>query len=125
MADKYVPKFTKPTWHKVSSVDPNVKRRNLIVKVTEVKDVEDKDFKEVAVGDDTGVVTCRFLQDQLKYAKVGSSLRLQNARVGMFQGHLRVECDKWAKLDNHEAQTFTVNTKNDVSSTEFELVTAK
>lgn len=125
MADKYVPKYSKPTWHKVSSVNPNIKRRNLIVKVTDVKDVEDKDFKEVTVGDETGTVTCRFLVEQLKFAKVGNSLRLQNARVGMFQGHLRVECDKWSKLDNHEAQTFEVNTKNDVSGTEYELVGGK
>jgi len=122
MTDKWEPKVRKPTWQKVESVDPNAKRRNLIVKVVEVKDIEDKAFKEVVVGDESGVITCRFLEDQLAFAKVGKSLRLQNARIAMFQGHIRVECDKWSKLADHEEQTFTVNTKNDVSATEFELV---
>jgi len=114
-------KTSKPTWHKVDSVEPNKKRRNLIVKVQEVNNVEDKDFKEVVIGDETGVVTSRFLRDQLQFAKVGKSLRLQNARVAMFQGHLRVEVDKWGKLAEYDPQTFTVNTKNNVSSTEYEL----
>jgi len=122
MTDKWEPKVRKPSWHKVKDIEPNSKRRNLIVKVVEIKDVEDKTFKEVVVGDDTGVVTARFLEDQLSFAKVGKSLRMQNARVAMFQGHIRVECDKWAKLADHEGQTFTVDIKNDISSTEFELV---
>jgi len=119
---KWEPKVRKPTWHKVDSVDPNTKRRNLITKVVAVKDVEDKTFKEVVVGDDTGIVTARFLEDQLQFCKVGNSLRLQNCRVSMFQGHIRVECDKWSKLDNHEPQSWQVNKNNDISSTEFELV---
>jgi len=119
---KWEPKVRKPTWHKVESVDPNTKRRNLITKVVEVRNVEDKTFKEVVVGDDTGVVTARFLEDQLKFCKVGASLRLQNCRVSMFQGHIRVECDKWSKLDTHEAQSWQVNKDLDISSTEFELV---
>jgi len=125
MTDKWEPKVRKPTWHKIQSIDPDSKRRNLIAKVHEVKDVEDKEFKEVVVGDESGIVTARFLRDQLQFAKVGKSLRLQNARVAMFQGHIRVECDKWAKLADYEEQTFTVNTKNDISATEFELVSAK
>jgi len=115
-------KLRKPTFHKVSSVDPNTKRRNLIVEVVEVKNVEDKTFKEVVVGDDSGVLTARFMEDQLSYAKIGNTLRMQNCRVGVFQSHLRVECDKWSKLDNHEKQEWKTNTKNDVSATEYELV---
>jgi len=125
MTDKWEPKTRKPTWHKVDSVDPNAKRRNLIVKVTEVKNVEDKDFKEVVVADETGCLTSRFLRDQLQFAKVGKTLRLQNARVGMFQGHIRVEVDKWGKLAEYEQQSWAANTKNDISATEFELVPSK
>jgi len=114
-------KLRKPTWHKVSSIKPDIKRRNLIVKVVKVNNVEDQSFKEVIVGDESGVVTARFLEGQLSFAKQGNSLRLQNARVGMFKGHIRVECDKWSKLDTHEKQTWDPLMSNDVSGTEYEL----
>lgn len=114
-------KLRKPTWHKVNSIKPDIKRRNLIVKVVSVNNVDEQTFKEVVVGDESGVVTARFLEEQLKFAKAGNSLRLQNARVGMFRGHIRVECDKWSKLDDHEKQTWSPDTSNDVSATEYEL----
>jgi len=94
------------------------------VKVVKVIDVEDKSFKEVVVGDESGVVTARFLEDQLSLAKPGKSLRMQNARVAMFQGHIRMESDKWAKLAEYEEQSFTPDTKNDISETEYQLMDA-
>jgi len=118
---KWEAKVKKPTWHKVKSIDPNTKRRNLIVKVKSVNPVEGKTFSEVVVGDDTGLVTARLYEEQIGLAKVGAFLRMQNCRVNMFQNHIRVECDKWAKMAEFESQDWTLNEKNDVSSVEYEL----
>eukprot|EP00397_Hematodinium_sp_SG-2012_P045867 GEMP01051653.1.p1 GENE.GEMP01051653.1~~GEMP01051653.1.p1 ORF type:complete len:127 (+),score=27.70 GEMP01051653.1:185-565(+) len=126
MADtQTLPKLKQPKFHQIKSIDPNTKRRNLIVKVIEVNPVEGKTFAEVVIGDESGLVTTRLQQDQLPMAKVGEFLRLQNVRVAMFQGHIRLEVDKWAKLAPHEKQDFTVDASMDVSKTEFELMTSK
>jgi len=117
-------KMRKPKWHKIEEINPNIKRRNLIVKVVAVNDVEDQAFKEVVVGDETGIITARFHPDQLSHAKPGNWLRMQNSRISMFKGHIRMEVDKWGKLDTHEKQDWEVNKSNDVSSTEFELVSS-
>eukprot|EP00397_Hematodinium_sp_SG-2012_P024567 GEMP01025594.1.p1 GENE.GEMP01025594.1~~GEMP01025594.1.p1 ORF type:complete len:127 (+),score=30.18 GEMP01025594.1:59-439(+) len=119
---KWEPKVKQPTWHKIKSVDPNTKRRNLIVKVMEVNPVEGKSFVEVVIGDDSAILTARFLEEQIPLAKVGEFIRMQNARVSMYQGHIRVECDKWSKLASHEKQDWAVNEKEDISKVEFELV---
>lgn len=126
MADgkQWEPKMRKPKWQKIDEINPNIKRRNLIVKVVAVNDVDEQAFKEVVVGDDTGIITSRFHPDQLSHAKIGNWLRMQNARIGMFKGHIRVEVDKWGKLADHEKQDWEVNKSHDVSSTEFELVSS-
>jgi len=121
---KWEAKIKTPTWHKVKSMDPNTKRRNLIVKVKEVKAIDGKTFAEVVVGDESGIVTCRFYEDQLPLAKPGKTLRLQNAAVNMFQGHIRVVCDKWAKLAPHADLKGDIDTSNDISNTEYELISS-
>merc|ERR1712050_92887 len=112
---------------KVSSIMPEAKGINLIVKCTKAPvSVEGSDgLKEAVCGDDTGVVTIS-LRDEKHAAvcKVGAAIRVQNAHVRMVKGFIRLVVDKWsafAVADAASVEFEEVDEKKDVSATEYEL----
>lgn len=116
----------KPKFGKVSSLNPDSKGLNLMLKCVKCEEVEAGAAKmwEAVLGDDTGVVTFR-LRDSTHadLCKPGSSLRIQNAKVVMFNGRIRVVADKWSVLKTaDEKLDFEPKTAKDISETEFELV---
>lgn len=92
-----------------------------VVKLPEV--VEGEKQHEVICGDDTGTVTLNLTPSQFLPCEAGKYIRVQNAKVRMNSGYIRIEVDKWGKVSSAETPeaTFDVNLKNDVSAIEYEL----
>jgi len=119
------PVLRKPKWQKVKGIHPEGKGLNLMLKVIESKEDTSDPRKtwEVVAGDETGVVTLRLIDEEhAKVCQVGASVRIQNARVMMAKGFIRVIIDKWGVLKSAESPVeFDVKTDKDVSATEYEL----
>mmetsp|Transcript_22639 Transcript_22639/g.57350 ORF Transcript_22639/g.57350 Transcript_22639/m.57350 type:complete len:621 (+) Transcript_22639:585-2447(+) len=138
-------------WIKVGEIDPNSKRCNFFGKVCAepVAHERVKDLFEVQVGDDTATVTCSLHKEKIEAAgvKMGETLRFHNAVVRMRQNYIRVEIDKYGKLqaassppDVEETtdegatpavpvpespEITKINTEKNVSATEYEAVDPK
>eukprot|EP00928_Gymnodinium_smaydae_P078799 TRINITY_DN62873_c0_g1_i1.p2 TRINITY_DN62873_c0_g1~~TRINITY_DN62873_c0_g1_i1.p2 ORF type:complete len:415 (-),score=101.29 TRINITY_DN62873_c0_g1_i1:145-1389(-) len=122
------PKLRVPKFGKVQSIRPDAKGLNLKLKAVKCEDVTAPGDKapqtwEAKLGDDTGVVTFSLRnKEQADLCKAGACVRVQNARVLMLKGHIRVIVDKWAVLKPlEEPLDFEPNTAKDVSGQEYEL----
>merc|ERR1712100_279241 len=112
----------KPKWGKVSKVLPDSKGINLMLKCVSCSEVKKEDgpssrrIWEAVVGDDTGVVTLDLRSGQHAEAcQPGASLRLQNAKVVMIRGFIRIAVDKWAVLKTAaEEVSFEAKTSKDI-----------
>merc|ERR1719367_395669 len=114
----------KPTFGKVKDIVPDAKGLNLMLKCTGCKQVEGpSDVWEAVCGDDTGMVTFSLRsKEQADVCSEGASLRVQNAKVLMVKGFIRVAVDKWAVMKTADAPLdFEANTKLNISGVEYEL----
>eukprot|EP00746_Dinoflagellata_sp_MGD_P010718 gnl/MRDRNA2_/MRDRNA2_122252_c0_seq1.p1 gnl/MRDRNA2_/MRDRNA2_122252_c0~~gnl/MRDRNA2_/MRDRNA2_122252_c0_seq1.p1 ORF type:complete len:478 (-),score=117.95 gnl/MRDRNA2_/MRDRNA2_122252_c0_seq1:103-1536(-) len=116
----------KPRFGKVGKIKPEQRGVNLMVKV--VKLIEGEEGKaEVVLGDDTGVITCFVPEGCKELCKEGALLRLQNTKIVMAKGFMRIAVDKWAVMKLAAEDTpggkpeFEVNKDTDMSATEYEL----
>merc|ERR1712150_348709 len=101
-----------------------MKGLNFYVKCTKAADaVEGGDIKEAICGDETGTVVVSFRSEAyMALCQAGALIRVQNAHVRMVKGHIRLVVDKWSAFKAAESVEFeTVDEKNNVSSTEYEL----
>jgi len=118
--------LTKPKFTTITKLDPDSKGFSLMVKVVKEAGISG-DFIEVVCGDGTGVVTFSIKEDQKSTFKVGETLRVQNAKVHMLKGYMRVSIDKWAKVAPAAEDTpggkpdIDVKGDKDMSATEYEL----
>ncbi|CAK9065246.1 unnamed protein product [Durusdinium trenchii] len=123
--DEEKPKaLKKPRFVKVSTIKPEQNGLNLQVKVIKLPDVVDGEkLHEVICGDASGTVTLNLTPSQFLPCEAGTYIRVQNAKVRMKGGYIRVEVDKWGKVSSAESPEadFEVNLKNDVSAVEYEL----
>lgn len=119
-------KLRKPKWISVAKIDPDSRGVNIFVKVVKILGVveskADEKITEVVIGDDSGVLTLRARGEQVAACEPGQILRIQNARVVMVKGFIRLVVTKWGVVKpapDHE----DINPKvgNDISSTEYEL----
>jgi replication factor A1 len=78
---------------------------------------------ECLVGDQFGSVIFWAKNEQLDMIKEGMTLTIRNAHANVVKEHLRVEVDKWGKLEQSSEKVASVNAENNLSSTEYELVT--
>jgi phosphoglycerate kinase len=121
----YKPKLKKPKFGKVAkSVKPDSKGLNLNLKVISTEVVEGSDGKlaEAKCADDTAAVTLRLRDAQVGLCEAGKSIIVRNAAAKMFKGFIRVEVDKWGKIEiAPEAHEFEPKSEPNVSATEFEL----
>lgn len=121
------PKLKKPKFIKVAKITPEASGLNLMLKCVKCEEVtSDGGAKvwEAVLGDDTGVVTFSLRNETLvELCTPGASVRVQNARVLMLKGYIRVIIDKWAVLKaTDETLDFEPNSSLDISGTEYELV---
>jgi len=115
----------KAQFMEVADLDPESKGVNLQVKVESRKEVPGPNaMAEAVVGDAGGVVTLIAKGDhQVELLTAGASLLVRNASVRMFNGHMRLQVDRWGKIETSpEEFGFTPNTQKDMSSMEYELV---
>jgi len=105
-------------------VNPQAKGLNLKLKVVSVKPADEAGRIEAVLGDDSGVVTFAvFGEDQQKLVNEGASLVVRNGYIKMIKGFLRLNVDKWGKLEtSDEAFTFDPKTSKDMSAVEYERV---
>eukprot|EP00929_Paragymnodinium_shiwhaense_P040554 TRINITY_DN2115_c0_g1_i1.p1 TRINITY_DN2115_c0_g1~~TRINITY_DN2115_c0_g1_i1.p1 ORF type:complete len:574 (-),score=212.98 TRINITY_DN2115_c0_g1_i1:356-2077(-) len=108
----------------VAKIRPAATGLNLHVKVC--GDLTTKDLPtggkayEIAVGDDSGMVTVTLSEGQKDVLKKDKTYAMRNAHVKMVKGHIMVAIDKWGKIEE-EAGEITVKTETNVSETEYEL----
>merc|ERR1712166_925969 len=101
----------KPKWGSVAKLQPEAEGINLMLKCVSCKKLEGCDSWEAVVGDESGVVTLLLrIDEQAGLCKDGASLRLQNARVVMVNGFIRVVVGKWGVLKSTGDLTINVNT---------------
>jgi len=112
----------KPKFGKVKSIVPEKKGLNLLLKCVKCDKVDDTTWDAV-LGDETGVVTFSLKSQELAdLCKADASVRVQNAKVIMQKGFIRIVVDKWGvmKAADEPVEAAPLTT-NDVSATEYEL----
>lgn len=116
----------KPKFGKVSSIKPNSKGLNLKVKLLEDPKEADEGkgtFFEALAGDASASVVVSIRGDKKDSFTAGKTITIQNGRVIMVKGHVRVTVDQWGKIEEcSDALEEEVNKEKNVSSTEYELV---
>merc|ERR1712203_843481 len=111
-------KLRKPKFGKVGSIEPDAQNLNLMLKAVKCDETEAGKAWEAVLGDGTGVVAFSLRSaEHAALCKPGSSVRVQNARVLMIKGHIRVIVDKWAVLlAADEPADFEAKTDKDISA---------
>lgn len=80
---------------------------------------------DCVVGDDKGCVKLTAKDAHIDIVNEGDTITLMNAHVRVNQNYLKIELDKWSlvkKAKEEDELTCEVNTKNNVSDVEYELV---
>eukprot|EP00931_Biecheleriopsis_adriatica_P004489 TRINITY_DN106147_c0_g1_i1.p1 TRINITY_DN106147_c0_g1~~TRINITY_DN106147_c0_g1_i1.p1 ORF type:complete len:654 (+),score=142.53 TRINITY_DN106147_c0_g1_i1:55-1962(+) len=116
-------KMKKPKFQKVSAMTPDSKGVNLHLKVVKLPEVvQGESYHDVVCGDDSGIVTLHLTPEQFLPCEVGKFVRIQNAKVRMKKGFIRIEVDKWGKVAMEDPPApFEAKLSNDVSAVEYEL----
>ena len=77
---------------------------------------------ECVVGDSFGCVKLWAKNEQLDVIKEGAIITVRNAHANVVREHLRLEVDKWGKLEISSEKVDKVNETNNLSDVEYELV---
>ena len=80
---------------------------------------------DILVGDQYGCVYLVARNEQLDIIKEGSVITVRNCHANVVGEHLRLEVDKWGKIEVSKEQITTVNEKNNLSDVEYELVNVR
>jgi replication factor A1 len=62
---------------------------------------------------------------QLEVIKEGAIITIRNAHANVVKEHMRIEIDKWAKVEASRERIGKVNTTKNLSDIEYELVAQK
>jgi hypothetical protein len=57
--------------------------------------------------------------------KEGTIITIRNANANVVKEHMRIEIDKWAKVESSKERIGQVNTSKNLSDIEYELVPQK
>ena len=80
---------------------------------------------ECIVGDDQGCAVLIAKDEQLDIVKEGASITIRNAHANVVEEHLRIEIDRWAKVEvttDAPNKVNKINLNNNLSEIEYELV---
>jgi replication factor A1 len=125
------PVLTKPVFITLKELKPGT-HVNMHVKVESVKVIRERRrydsnslsrVAECLVGDETGCVTLMAYDDQLNIVKEGACITIRNVHANVVKEHLRLEIDKWAKVEAGLVNVKSVNQSVNASTVEYELVT--
>ena len=101
------PPLTVPVFINMASLKPGT-HVNMHVKVHNVRIIRERRrydsntvsrVAECVVGDESGCVNLMAYDDQLDIVKEGDSITLRNVHANVVKEHLRLEIDKWAKVE--------------------------
>ncbi|KAG9411438.1 hypothetical protein AC1031_017073 [Aphanomyces cochlioides] len=136
-SEKSKKQLRRATYVKVKDMAPATKGHCLVVQVvsvqpaTEKKRFDGSSFRiaEATIGDETGTVILSARNDQINLLQVGRPLVIRNANADVFNGFLRLNVTQWGKITPHPdglestpPQPEKVDTSNNISSVEYELV---
>ena len=122
----------KPTFITMKDLQPGT-RVTMHLKVESVKITRERRRYEgtvnrsadCIVGDEHGCAVLIAKDDQLDIVKEGAFVTIRNAHANVVREHMRIEVDRWAKVETTAdvvAKVKSVNTKNNLSDIEYELV---
>ena len=122
----------KPVFIHCGQLEPGT-RVNMHLKVHSIKIVKEikrydgqiVKFAECLVGDPHGCVIFWAKNEQLDNIKEGGEITVRNAHANVVQEHLRLEVDRWGKVETSNVHIDTVKTANNLSDVEYELVQVK
>ena len=80
---------------------------------------------ECIVGDQYGCVKMMAFDEQLDIVKEGEVITIRNAHANVVKEHLRLEVDRWAKVEKSSEKITMINLSNNASDIEYELVNVK
>lgn len=80
---------------------------------------------ECIVGDQYGCVKMMAFDEQLDIVKEGQVITIRNAHANVVKEHLRLEVDRWAKVEKSSESIASINLSNNASDIEYELVNVK
>ena len=63
--------------------------------------------------------------EQLDIVREGEVITVRNAHANVVKEHLRLEVDRWAKVETSSEKIAGINTSNNASDIEYELVNVK
>eukprot|EP00171_Calliarthron_tuberculosum_P001603 IDg1603t1 len=87
-------------------IEPATQGHNLLVKVLAKSVVLNRQeasgstlkLEECLVGDETGRMYFTARNDQCDETEVGDVIELRNAKINMYNGHMRIAIDKWGLI---------------------------
>ena len=80
---------------------------------------------ECIVGDEHGCAKMIAIDEQLNVVKEGATITIRNANSNVLKEHLRIEIDRWAKVEVSKEKVGKVNLTKNHSDIEFELVSVR
>ena len=80
---------------------------------------------ECIVGDEFGCVKLMAFDDQLNTIKEGATITIRNANANVVKEHLRIEIDRWAKVETSKITVRSVKTSRNLSDIEYKLLFVK
>lgn len=98
---------TKPVFITMRDLNPGT-RVNMHLRVASVKIIRERRrydggnmhrIAECIVGDEFGCVKLMAFDDQLDVVKTGHVITVRNAHANVVKEHLRLEIDRWAKVE--------------------------
>eukprot|EP00002_Diphylleia_rotans_P027335 TRINITY_DN5476_c0_g1_i3.p1 TRINITY_DN5476_c0_g1~~TRINITY_DN5476_c0_g1_i3.p1 ORF type:complete len:146 (+),score=29.23 TRINITY_DN5476_c0_g1_i3:187-624(+) len=126
-----------PVFVQIASLEPATKGHNLKVTVISAQPPVTRHnafgppliMREFLVGDATGCVILNLHNDQINLIEPGQRAILRNVKVVMVRGFMRLAVDKWGQIDplqpSDAEQDPVINTANNISLVEYELVPNK
>ena len=122
----------KPTFITMKELQPGT-RVTMHLKVENVKITRERRRYEgtvnrsadCLVGDEHGCAVLIAKDDQLDIVKEGAFITIRNAHANVVREHMRIEVDRWAKVEataDVAPKVKSVNIKNNLSDIEYELV---
>lgn len=130
---KQKPALTKPVFIAMDKLEPGT-RVNMHLRVESVSVIRQRErydggslnrVGECIVGDEHGCVKLMAFDEQLDIIKEGAIITIRNANANVVKEHLRIEVDRWAKIEVSKEKVGKVNTKKNHSDVEYELISVR
>ena len=120
----------KPTFIAMSQLEPG-SRVNMHLRVQSVKVIRERRrydggtmnrVAECIVGDQYGCIKMMAFDEQLNVVKENAVICIRNAHANVVKEHMRIEVDRWTKVEASSENIPAVNLQNDASDIAYELV---